>query len=615
MNKEKTEWNEPSVIFTEYKKGADYKGALGRRGLYEQNRINERFYIGDQWNGVQAGEGKPLIRYNIIKRIGEYKMAMVTGAQLSAVYTAEGVPYTREIQERVAQKKKEYRQQSIGDRQDVESIAQQDEINLLMDMLTDHYKVTAERVKFDELKSLALRKAYTTGTGILYTYWDDTIRTGQYADDGKKSPIIGDIRCEVLDVENVYYGDPTLDDVQGQPYILLVQRRSVDELKREARRNGRSAEEVDAIKADNQTEYMAGEDNHKAAAEERKATVITKLYKKYSKDGVSYKIMAVRVVEGAVIRPAWDTALQLYPIARINWESMANCAYGVSEVTHLVPNQIAINRAATASAEAVMMMGMPIMLVNRDVVSEPITNDPGQIVEVYGENALNDAIRYVSPPNFTPQFDNLINGMMSTTLSQAGANDAALGDMRPDNTSAIIAVREAATMPLQLLENRFYSFVEDVARIWAEYWVNMYGVRKLKMQDENGVWYIPFDGEKCKACIVNARVDVGPASLWSEITVRQTLDGLFQAGVIDAVQYLNRLPKGSVPEQETLIKEVTAKMSPALMADEETADATGGVTDEEMLLSTLSDDERQAYEQMSPEQKEQVLAAMASTTA
>ncbi len=124
-----------------------------------------------------------------------------------------------------------------------------------------------------------------------------------------------------------------------------------------------------------------------------------------------------------------------------------------------------------------------------------VTNDPGQILEVEnigtGES-IGNALGYVNPPNFSPAFDNNITSLISNTLSQSGANDAALGDVRPDNTSAIIAVREAATMPMQSVQNRFCSFIEDVARVWADMWVSMYGKRQLKIEDENGIWYLPF---------------------------------------------------------------------------------------------------------------------------
>lgn len=247
---------------------------------------------------------------------------------------------------------------------------------------------------------------------------------------------------------------------------------------------------------------MAGDRAEDEPEESRKATVLTKFWKEWDKDG-NCRILACSAVRGAVIRGKWDTKLRLYPFAAFRWERRRNCAYGESEVTYLIPNQIAINRTLTANVWAVMMLGMPLTVVNTDVVQQRLTNDPGQILEVSGTaEELAGAVRYVNPPNFSPAFDNNIASLISNTLTQSGANDAALGDIRPDNTSAIVAVREAATMPMQTVQNRFYSFVEDIARIWADMWVTFYGKRSLKIEDENGVWYLPFDGEKLKDLLI-----------------------------------------------------------------------------------------------------------------
>lgn len=605
MNAKKKKWDDPKVIFEQYKRGVTYKESLGERSMYEQNRINERFYVGDQWHGAQCGADRPLIRYNVIKRIGDFKMAMAAGSELTVNFSAEGVAYTKEMADRVAQRKEQYRLATGDPTANPGAGAPDDEkINLVMDALSEYFKVTAERVKFEDLKNTALRKAYTSGSGVLYTYWDDTVRTGQFADAGKNNPIWGDIQCEVLDIENIYLGDTAEPDVQKQPYIIIAMRRSVEDLKREARRHGRPADELEKIQPDKDTEFLAGDIREKEPAEEQKATVLTKLYKKYNKDGTQYSIHAVRVVEGAVIRPAWDINVRLYPLAKIDWERVPNCAYGLSEVTQLVPNQIAINRAQTAAAHAVMTAGMPILLVNGDVVTEPITNDPGQIIRIYGD--LTNAIRFEGPSNFSPQFDNLVNSMIANTLTQSGANDAALGDMRPDNTSAFIAVREAATVPLQLIKSRFYSFVEDVARVWAEFWVCMYGPRRLKMEDEGGVWYMPFNGEEYKDVLINARVDVGPANLWSEIQMLQTLDKLLQAGILTPEQYLNNLPKGSIPNQTAILKELKEKQAaqpPATTPEGAGAPATLGI---EQILAQMPEEYRQKIAGMSPEQQAQL---------
>lgn len=595
---------EPEQIFAEYEAGRTFKSGLGRKGLYEQGKINERFYIGDQWHGARCGNDRPLVRHNVIKRIGDYKMAVVASNPVTVNYSVEGVPNTVGISDRARDERDAFAQGQISP-QDSMGLPPEEELAVTMTALSDYFKTTAERVKFDDLKEQALRNAYVSGTGVLHTYWDDKIRTGLYADESGTTPIQGDIACEVLDIENVYFGDPNLYDVQAQPYIIIAQRKSVADLQREARRNGRSETEIDAIKPDRDTGYMAGDRAEDEPEDSRKATVLTKFWKEWAKDGTC-KIMASVAVRGATIRYRWDTKLRLYPLAAFRWERRRNCAYGESEITYLIPNQIAINRMLTASVWAVMMLGMPLTLVNGDVVNQPITNDPGQIIKINGtsEDMLN-AVRYVNPPNFAPAFDNNIASLISNTLTQSGANDAALGDVRPDNTSAIVAVREAATMPMQTVQNRFYSFVEDVARVWAEMWVTMYGRRSLKIEDENGVWYMPFDGEKYRDLLISVKVDVGASTLWSEIQSVNTLDNLLASQIITPKQYLERLPKGSVPNLSGLIRE----MQEAQRAQEEAAmqaPEQQGV-DVQAIIDGLPPEYRQAFDSVPPEQQTAML--------
>lgn len=97
----------PEQVIREYESGVRFKAGLGTRGLYEQNRINERFYTGDQWAGARCGEDRPLVRYNLIKRIGEYKMAVIGSTPLAVQYTADGVTLTPEIQKAVGDRRKE----------------------------------------------------------------------------------------------------------------------------------------------------------------------------------------------------------------------------------------------------------------------------------------------------------------------------------------------------------------------------------------------------------------------------------------------------------------------------------------------------------------------------
>ena len=61
----------PNQIFEEYEQGTNYKNSLGNKGISEQSKMNERFYSGDQWHGAKCGSERPLVRQNIIKRIGD----------------------------------------------------------------------------------------------------------------------------------------------------------------------------------------------------------------------------------------------------------------------------------------------------------------------------------------------------------------------------------------------------------------------------------------------------------------------------------------------------------------------------------------------------------------
>lgn len=211
---------EPERLFQEYEAGRNFKAGLGRRGLYEQGKINERFYVGDQWYGARCGDERPLVRHNVIKRIGDYKMAVVAANPVTVNYSAEGLAVPAGLRDRVQQERAALalaEPNGAGASAAGVPAAGAEETALVMSALSDYFKTTAERVKFDDLKEQALRGAYISGTGVLYSYWDSSIPTGQYADEAQTVPIAGDVACEVLDIENVYFGDPNLYDVRRSP--------------------------------------------------------------------------------------------------------------------------------------------------------------------------------------------------------------------------------------------------------------------------------------------------------------------------------------------------------------------------------------------------------------
>ncbi len=527
----------PEQIYDEYKKGSEFKASIGEKGLYEQSRINERFYVGDQWYGAKCGNDRPLVRHNLIKRVGDYKMSVLLSGPIDIYYSAEGVPSTVATNRKNKSLKKNF---SAHQKYDFGDDLRDEEISFVMSALNNYQKVTAERLGFGLLAEKALKNAFISGTGIVYTYWDSSIKTGLYADEKRTAAITGDIATECINLDNVCFGDPYNEEVQSQPYIIIAATKDKTKVLREAELYGG---EVTLIQSDNEYE------------KDGVVTVYTKLWKEYASDGTPY-VMAQKVTKNAVIRDKWNIGIRMYPIAKFCWETRKNLCYGESEITYLIPNQIAINRMITSGVWSAMSTGMPTMVVNGDVVDGEITNDPGQIIKVFGSNDdVKNAISYITPPDNSGNFTGVVEPLISNTLSQSGVNAAALGDVNPDNTSAIIQLRNAAKLPLTLMQNRYFAFLEEISRIWAEFWITGYGKRKIKMQDENGIWYADFDGERYKDLIVCARAELSAYNSWNDESSIEVLGNLLEKGAITVKQYLKRLPKGLIGNISELIDE------------------------------------------------------------
>ena len=86
-----------------------------------------------------------------------------------------------------------------------------------------------------------LKNACVDGDACFYMHFDPALETGQ--------AVKGDISVDLIDSVNICFGNPACDEVQHQPYIIIAMRRDVDEVRREARENGVSDDEIEAIRA------------------------------------------------------------------------------------------------------------------------------------------------------------------------------------------------------------------------------------------------------------------------------------------------------------------------------------------------------------------------------
>jgi len=520
---------DPKGIYDEYKSGINFKSSIGEKGLFEQIDINERFFVGDQWYGAKCGNRRPLVRHNVIKRIGEFKMSQVLSSTFDVNYGVGGVSRNFD-----AIKSKNLKQVMSNIKN--ENSLTEEEINAVSSALGKYRTMTAKRMFFDNLCAKALKNAYISGTGIIYTYWDGDIATGISK---KGAQVKGDIKCEVLNVKNVYFANPYESSVEKQPYIIISSIKDVDDVIHEAIKYGSDEYNLRNIKP----------------SRGNKILVLTKLFKETDQFGKT-TVKCIKVTDGAVIRPTFDTKLRRYPIAVFKWEERDNLIYGDSEITYLVPNQIAINRMITANVWSAVTMGMPMMVVNGDTVNEEITNDPGQIIKIFGSNEdVAGAIKYVTPPDVTKNFGESVNNLIENTLMQCGANEVALGDSRADNMGALTIMRNAAVLPLALIKNRYSSFIENISLIWADFWITQYGDREICISDEKGVWYLPFNAERYKDLYFVCNLEQKKADAIDDDKKTDLLIRLYEKGIISKEQLFLGLPKGLVEGVDSEVEE------------------------------------------------------------
>ncbi len=491
-------------VWREYELGIDYKSKIG---LYSTVDLNERFYAGDQWVGIPH-EGLPTPVVNFIKYASAWKIAAVTDRRLELEFFAEG----------------------ISDGEDIGTYARQ---------ISNYCDSLWERLKMDYLTKEGLKQAAITGDYVQYFYWDSQIKTGQ--------SLTGDINTMLVDNVNYYPGNPNDPDVQSQPYIIIVFRELISKVKQEAKQNG--CKNIDDIKADDDNTYTSGDMGKIELDDLGKCNVLLKMYKK---DG---RVFCEKSVKDVIIQKEKDTNLCRYPVALMNWETRKNCCHGTAEVSGLIPNQVFVNKILALSQLNQVQTSFPKVIFDKTRIKE-WTNKVAGAIAVNGD--IGGAAQYMSLPNMAYDAWKGFDVTLDTTMRMMGANDVTLGNIRnPDNASAFIATRDAAMVPLQSQQERFYSFVEDVGLIWLDFIRNFYKTGRMIPVEEDGKrTYVPLPDEVLDEYTMNLRVDVGPSSMWSEIQVLQTLDNLLMNGQISFAQYLERIPDGHIPMKEELIEQL-----------------------------------------------------------
>jgi len=208
--------------WSQYEAGKSYKRRIG---LYETVRRNERFYRGEQW---QSGEGADLPKpvFNVIRRIVDYLTCSVASTNLSIRFADDDLPFVADAKE-----------------------AEQIKRSLELLRLNTEFRWEKNSMNFKLLRLLT--DAALSGDGVLYCYWDPSLRSPQL--------FSGDIVTEVIDNVNLFVADVNRADLQSQEYVIVAGRSSVTSLRREAEEAGATEEELKRIVPDSEVSCQSGD--------------------------------------------------------------------------------------------------------------------------------------------------------------------------------------------------------------------------------------------------------------------------------------------------------------------------------------------------------------------
>ena len=412
------------------------------------------------------------------------------------------------------------------------------------DLANEEIKNVLRNVKFDAKSRTLLSDGFDTGDWCLHWYFDkDEQPFKLYMPEVK-----GLIKCEIIDATNVLFGNPNTRNVEKQPYIILIGRDLVSNLKKEAEKNKMP---TDNIKSDSDTQYQMG-DNGKVENEAEGYEKALYIIKYYKEDG---KIKVNKSVKGAYIYKNIETDLNYYPIAFNNWEEVKGSYHGRAETTGIIPNQIAINKMFAMVIYHLMLTAFPTAVYDADRI-EQWTNEIGAQIGITNLNgdSIKNVAGYLEPATMSTQIMSVIEQAMQYTKETLGVGDASLGNVTMNNATAIIAIQKSAAVPLENVKASFYEFVEDCGRIIIDMMGTNYGIRPVVITGPNNERTVEnFDFSTLKDMWLNIKIDVGNASYFSEVASVQTLDNLLNNGLIDFVDYLKRIPDELIPQKQELI--------------------------------------------------------------
>lgn len=531
-----------------YKSGVNYKQS---QGLYDAWAEYERFWMADQWPEVTPDtEDFPRPVTNHFASIIEQKVAGLT-YELPEIYfdPMENNPSAEHI----------------------ESL--DDDAAELLSLVAERQ---AEKLDLDDLLDQGVRSAATLCNGIWFFPWDNTIIGG-----GPNTRYVGDIAGYVIDPIDFFPGDPTNPDMQSQPWIILAERRPLEEVKTFYRQF--APEVIDLIKAEAKSSDTQVYDHQKVEQDETDYVDVLHYFWKDTEEVT--KLIAPDVVTAEEeVEPeeitAYETTLNyrvvcqdflireeenfyehgLYPFVSFQWMPKRKSFWGKPESADIIAAQKEANRLSGISLLSAYMAGLP------DEIFKPDSIDENDLEGTVGGRRIKDntpgnswGMKYLEPPtpaSHIPQLkDSLTAGMKETSgVHEAWSGKAPSADL---NASAIIALQEAAGVRIRGIQRRMTKAIREMGELWLAHWKEFYKEPRLlrKVGPNNATGFIWFTATDYKDMAFDVRVQAGSASPFSKTLAMANLDKLLEMQLITPDEYLDMIPNDVMPQAKRILSQ------------------------------------------------------------
>lgn len=510
-------------IWNEYSELQSY---LEQRKIYEKVKTNENFYDGRQWEGVKSDSlPKPVI--NIIQRVVKYFIATLSTNDIAISMT----PF------------------SSGE-----------DDSQLIEPIKDEVEKIIESAKVKEKSRLIIRNAAVDGSGYMVLSFDPEVETGQ--------DIKGTIKAQLVDNTNVYFGNPYTSDIQGQPFIIIALRQNLRIVRQEARELGLDEETISQIKPDSDTNQFNEDDASNLVTVLLRFEKVTKEIEEEVVIGegeaiitqtVKRKVRSIhftKTTQNVVLIDDTDLGYTRYPVSCFGWDPIKNSYLYNSPITAVIPNQIFINKSYAIAQMYGLQSAFPKIVYdkNKAHIDEILnTTDPVAVANI---DTMGKLLDFIKVPDFSNNILSLIDSVISQTKECMGANDVSLGNVKPDNTSAIIALQESSNVPLEIQRQAFYEFWEDTIRNIIDVMSCTYGIREIPSERDGQKEMAVIDFAVLKTLNYDLKVDVGNGAQFSEISQINTLDKLLEQQIVDAETYVDLVPNKYIPGKGKILQHI-----------------------------------------------------------